>query len=292
MPGRSSKPLFELMTGRRSAGAAPAPRPDATKAPTPRPVAPSVAPASSSPGVEEHATYSIRVTTIYLAGAILLTLSVLIYAGGYKLGYGAGKADFADSMGTGGSDNAGPILDPIRNTGSDLLSDTTTSLNSSGAPGSLGPRPGGTPSTGSSTGEVLPDPLPEAVPAGSSILDHGSGPIMTYAGMAQGDPRIAGVNYVQLGDLPRDQAARAIEYLAASGERTIGVPLERRGGQTNNPWFRLFSLETPVPSEQFAAMGRDRRDHIMRVVKIGQRWQREERGGSDFRSAFYSKYSP
>ena len=72
----------------------------------------------------------------------------------------------------------------------------------------------------------------------------------------------------------------------------MAIPLERRDRATNNPWYRLFSLETPVPSERFAAMGRERRDHIRRVAEIGQRWRREERGGSDFSSAFYSKYVP
>jgi hypothetical protein len=72
----------------------------------------------------------------------------------------------------------------------------------------------------------------------------------------------------------------------------MAIPLERRDRESNNPWFRLFSLEVPVPSEQFAAMGRERRDHIRRVAQIGQRWRREERGGSDFSSAFYSKYVP
>ena len=124
------------------------------------------------------------------------------------------------------------------------------------------------------------------------VLERGSGPIMTYAGMVESDPRSPGVNYVQLGDLPRDQAAAAIEYLAAHGERAMAIPLERADREPNNPCSDLFSLEVPVPSERFAAMGRERRDHIRRVAQIGQRWQREERGGSDFSSAFYSKYVP
>lgn len=262
------------MTGRRSGGAS-APRPAAPRAPRARASA-----APASPDADEPATYTIRVTTLYLACAIALTLGVLTYAGGYKLGWNAGKADLANSMGTREQDE--PIRDPIVE--SPPSDPGPVRISQGDQSGSSDQPPGGSeePLT------VLHDPLPTAV----SILERGSGPIMTYAGMVETDPRTPGVNYVQLGDLPREQAAAAIEFLAAHNERAMGVPLERRDRETNNPWFRLFSLETPVPSERFAAMGRERRDHIMRVGQIGQRWRREERGGSDFSSAFYSKYVP
>ncbi len=271
MPGRSSKPLFELMTGRRSAAAA-----ARARAAEPRPSP------SRAPSGEEPATYAIRVTTLYLGGAILLTLGVLLYAGGYKLGFNAGKADFASSLGAGAADTEDPIRDPI-NTNQSVPSDPIASTRSP---------PSNTPRTDPAPAQVLREPQATPLPTGANVLEIGSGPIITYAGMAQADPRLAGVNYVQMGDLPRDQAAAAIEYFAANAERIIAIPLERRGAQSNNPWYRLFSLEVPVPSEQFAAMGRDRRDHIRRIAQIGQRWRRDERGGSDFSSAFYSKYVP
>eukprot|EP00913_Durusdinium_trenchii_P006358 g5970.t1 len=247
------------MTGRRSAAAAARAR-SADPRPSPRP-------ARASSG-DEPATYSIRVTTLYLAGAILLTLGVFLYAGGYKLGFNAGKADFASSLGTGADDDQGPIRDPIQtgqNQPSDPIASTTTPS-------------GSTPRTEPPPTQALREPQAPPIKTGINVLELGSGPIITYAGMAQSDPRAPGVNYVQMGDLPRDQAAAAVEYFAANAERIIAIPLERRGAPSNNPWYRLFSLEVPVPSEQFAAMGRDRRDHIRRIAQIGQRWRREERG--------------
>ena len=278
MPGRSSKPLFELMTGRRSGGVS-APRRTVPRAP--QDAAPPGRPATIT---DEPATCTFKVTTLYLACAVAVTLGVLIYAGGYKLGWNAGKADLARSMGTPGEDE--PIRDPIveASPGSPEPVSITQGAPGVGAAGGPGAERSPLPE---------PDPpLPARTGGGGSILERGSGPIMTYAGMVETDPRTPGVNYVQLGDLPQDQAVAAIEYLAAHGERAMAIPLERRDRATNNPWYRLFSLETPVPSERFAAMGRERRDHIRRVAEIGQRWRREERGGSDFSSAFYSKYVP
>lgn len=273
MPGRSSKPLFELMTGRRSSGIA---------ASRPARVARVAAAPAPDRDADAPATFTVRVTTAYLALAIILTLGVLIYAGGYKLGWNAGKADLASSMGTSQPDEAGPIRDPIVEP--DPVPVEPVAITH------------GTPSTGRTSASIpaiRPQPTPgESDRPGSGVLARGSGPIITYAGMVEVDPRTPGVNYVQLGDLPLHQAAAAIEYLAAHGERAMAIPLERRDRESNNPWFRLFSLEVPVPSEQFAAMGRERRDHIRRVAQIGQRWRREERGGSDFSSAFYSKYVP
>ncbi len=285
MPGRSSKPLIEMMTGRRPSGSAspapPAPRlsPPSQKHPSP--------PARTASSPEEHATYTVRLTSIYLGGAILLTLGVLLYAGGYKIGWNAGQDQFASSLGASVDDHLEPIRDPISDPQRSLPDNPVAVRTEPLAPQGGAPQRQGEP-------EHPPPRKPpiQTPPPGKSVLDVGSGPIITYAGMVQGDPRTPGVNYVQLVDLPRAQAVAAIEYLAAHNERAIAVPLERRAREPNNPWYRLFSLEVPVPSEQFAAMGRDRRDHIRRVAQIGQRWRREERGGSDFSTAFYSKYTP
>lgn len=277
MAGRSSKPLFELMSARRASAASstrvpPAPRAKAPKAPAPAPEAPTPAPVGAG---EPSARPSITVptTTLYVAIVVVFALCLLAYVVGYSLGERAGKLRLVQA-GLGADEPPGePITDPV--------------LEDSGAnrPAAASDVPGRT----GARGAQAPPPQPEGAQGPSGV---GAGPVLTFQGRLEVDPRVPDTNYLQLGDLPEAQAVSAIAYFAARDERLIGVPLEDRAGGSNDRWFRLFSLESPIPSGRFSEMGRERRDHKRRVAEIGDQWRREERGGSDFSSAFYSLYRP
>ncbi|MEZ6241876.1 MAG: hypothetical protein R3B57_02435 [Phycisphaerales bacterium] len=271
MAGRSSKPLFELMSARRASAAAstrvpPAPRVKAPRAPAPEPPPPKPV---AEPGARPSIT--IPTTTLYVAVVVVLALCLLAYVVGYSLGERAGKLRLVQA-GLGAEAPAGePITDPV--------------LEGPGVTPTL--QPGSRPAA--SPPKSTKPPVQEGAP---TQVAGGSGPILTPEGRVAVDPRIPETNYLQMGDLPEAQAVSAIRFFAAKGERVIGIPLEDKGSGSNDPWFRLFSLEAPIPSGRFSEMGRERRDRKRRVAEIGDQWRREERGGSDFSSAFYSLYRP
>ncbi len=280
MTGRSSKPLFELMSARRASAAAstrvpPAPRVKGPKAPAPEPVAVKPPSPPAEPGARPCVTFP--TTTLYVAIVVVFACCLLAYVVGYALGERAGKREWVEA-GLGGASVGEPISDPV-------LDYPAAQKPAGGAdrgttrPGSLGPTPAGAPPHG---GSEAPRIQPTV----------GSGPILTHGGRVASDPRTPDTNYLQMGDLPEGHATAAIEYFATKGERLIAIPLEDRVGASNDRWFRIYSLESPIPSGRFSEMGPERREHKRRVAEIGDRWRREERGGSDFSSAFYSLYRP
>ncbi len=281
MPGRSSKPLFELMSARRASAAAstrvpPAPRPKAPRPAPSEPVAVKPPPPPPDPGSRPFVT--IPTTTLYVAIVVVFAFCLLAYVVGYSLGQRAGERAWVQA--SLGEDAGGePIVDPVLEDATSRAGSDTQGRDLQGRnPGRQAPsRAGAAPAS------------PPQNPAPSIVDD---GPILTSAGRVAADPRIPETNYLQMGDLPESHARAAIEYFAARGERLIAIPLEDGPGSSNDPRFRLFSLEAPIPSGQFSQMGPERREHKRRVAEIGDRWRREERGGSDFSSAFYSLYRP
>jgi hypothetical protein len=70
-----------------------------------------------------------------------------------------------------------------------------------------------------------------------------------------------------------------------NGMPIIGVPVvdsSVRAG--NNPSrYTLYSIGLAVPGgSQFSAMESQRKEHKRVIASLGDRWQRERRGGSDF----------
>jgi hypothetical protein len=109
--------------------------------------------------------------------------------------------------------------------------------------------------------------------------------LMTAQGYTEADPRVSGNNYLQLATLSTEQAADAVLFMNDNGISIIGVPVvdsSVRAG--NNPSrYTLYSIGLAVPGgSQFGAMESQRREHKRAIANLGERWQRERRGGSDF----------
>lgn len=97
------------------------------------------------------------------------------------------------------------------------------------------------------------------------------------------DPREAGLNYYIVDRYDPATAARAVEFLRASGMDVVALPDE-------NPTFHLIVALPGFPrgslsSPEAKALG----DQIRRLGRV---WKQQNRGPSDFSSCYLKKYEP
>jgi hypothetical protein len=97
------------------------------------------------------------------------------------------------------------------------------------------------------------------------------------------DPREAGLNYYIVDRYDPATAARAVEFLRASGMDVVALPDE-------NPTFHLIVALPGFPrgslsSPEAKAVG----DQIRRLGRV---WKQQQRGPSDFSSCYLKKYEP
>lgn len=147
-------------------------------------------------------------------------------------------------------------------------------------------------------GEQVPQSNPSQPLASTTPPDTGSVPpagttATTTTGSAGEDPRQLGVNYLELCVLTYKDGETAVQYLAKSGVRAAMVSA-RKGvdpgaARTNNQPHLLF-LADGVPSERFKASERERKALEAKVEQLGKRWQREEKGASDFSRPVWRLY--
>ena len=185
---------------------------------------------------------------VYMLIALAAVVMVLVWATAYKMGVSDGKQQMESLVTT------QPLVLPP----SDGIPD-----NASGGPAV----------DDSDVGE------PPRAPARAAQA------IMTAQGYTESDPRIPGNNYLQLATLPTEQAADAVLFMNDHSMPIIGVPVvdsSVRAG--NNPSrYTLYSIGLAVPGgSQFGAMESQRNEHKRAIARLGDRWQRERRGGSDF----------
>lgn len=201
------------------------------------------------PPTAAQGEHEIRLSSqrFYMILAAMLTLLVIVWATAFKMGVNSGKAQME------------PLIDP-----EDVVMPR--------GPIAEGPSGGGAPVSSQAPTE----------PPG----DVGARPresVLSVSGDFVPDPRQSGHNYLQLGALPGAEARDAMSFFAAGGVTLIGVPLDSgRGGDNNTLRFMLFSTGLSVPSERYRAMAPEREQHKRVIASIGERWQRERRGGSDF----------
>ncbi len=200
------------------------------------------------------ATSGIRITPgmIWLGVAAFLVIVFTLWALAYKLG-GQKKLDDVKEL----------LIDPSK-----PVTNPQLPLNAQG--GTSGNTPNNPqPPT------VQSDPTPE--------------PVTT-------DPRKPGNNYLHVVLLVAKEADRAVAYLTKSGVPAFAVPDKKYGkidpaeARAKNDTFLIFVLE-PVPSDQFKASERKRTDLIEKVRQIGKKWQREEKGPSDFGEPSWARFN-
>lgn len=101
------------------------------------------------------------------------------------------------------------------------------------------------------------------------------------------DPRKPGNNYLHIVILPWKDAEKAVAFLNKSGLAAFAVPDKKLGkidpadAKAKNLAHLVFALE-PIASGQYTASERKRQELVDRVKQIGKKWQREEKGPSDF----------
>lgn len=153
-------------------------------------------------------------------------------------------------------------------------------------------------------GPGQPRSVPAAQPSevAAPLTPRPSGPppagaTITARGYLGGDPRESGKNYLALATLNAEDAAAAVEFLAANGVEAVGVPtqaaVDRKGGGANNPGptqaYRLFAMPG-ITSEQYARKMTVRTNLEAKVAALGKAWQDKHRGASNFARTNWEKF--
>lgn len=217
---------------------------------------------------------------VYAGVALLLVLLIGGYGIGYRLGTGSARETERrdaerDAQGVFiddplHSEGAGSNASPPSGSG-----DTTrNSLNSGGF--SVGGSAGGTSGT-----------------AGRADLAVTPGMVLLGSGAPGPDPRRAGVNYLELVTLPREQAIEAVRYLSENGEEAIAVPVGeldpgRRRSNTSDS-FRVIALGLAVPGDRYSSSADARRRFEDRLRRLGKAWT-DEGGVSDFSDPLWRRF--
>ncbi|QOJ00024.1 MAG: hypothetical protein HRU70_05785 [Phycisphaeraceae bacterium] len=288
--GRPNKPLFDLLprdvSDRRSAPAV-TPRssiiehkPPPTSAALPpdpyagRPPMSEHGPASPS-GAAEPDAYLLPRTWVYIG---IAAVSVVLIAT-WILGVRAGRSDaerrlasqLVQDQSPGPSDPT-PIAPPPNRTD----------------PGPVRPNDPKTDNTRPAPPRSTPD-----APAPADPTSVGTGRHFVATGWTDADPRQKNLNYLHLPALRRDDALRAVLFLAENRVEAMAVPTETvdrsPSADKNHPLFRVVVLQG-ITREQYQGDGGVRARLEQTVRAVGQRWRKDHRGASDFSSMTWVKF--
>jgi hypothetical protein len=104
------------------------------------------------------------------------------------------------------------------------------------------------------------------------------------------DPREKGLNYLYLAVLSQSEAERAGKFLRDNGVEAYAVAwVDPKGGSANNadPLFRLF-VKPGLPG---AELKKTTAQNLQtRVLELGAKWQKENRGSSNFAKFSWEKF--
>ncbi len=297
---RHKSPLFDLVRGGSSSTpAAGTPttshRPSINVEPTPLPNLPRPTLSSHIPVDESTADritslragvtrpsggiVSLPLNSLYLSIAAVIGLGIAIWAGAYWLGGRAKEKELAPYIAAGiqpGTTSPSPQTNPSPSPFNNPAPVPPPRLSGS----TLNPEAGRT-----STG-----PTP---PTLSAPTFTGPGSIITSKGMADKDPREAGLNYLAIVRLPRADAEKVISFLGASGFEAIGVPVapvEKGSKAANNlPLYQVTSLQG-ISGEQYRKEDPIKVKIDQEVQRLGVIWKRDHRGTTNFMQSGWVKY--
>lgn len=287
MGRKAATPLFELLADRAQPTERPRPvvppRTPSTPTPTskglPRteaPVAESVEPTAAgwTASAGEFAIRGgvVRMPTSY--GLIAVAAILVVLVGAWAMGYLAGE-----SRATREAEARLNALAPAGDLGGTIREPEPQ------AP--PGPRSEGPPE--SPSGPIAGESLAQKPPSRPAISPQGEAPAAFDAGGAlAGDPRPVGLNYLVLGELGFEDAASAVERLAAAGVGVVAVRVDRASGRSNNAVrYALFTSEG-LTAEQYRSDRAARGARLDAVKRVGARW-RSEGGPTDFSTAYWDK---
>ncbi len=289
--GRRTKPLFDLLPdtlGKSSAPPAEQPRhpesatlselkPRVAVRPVPQPEARGDA---WSAAMLSGGVVRMRANLLYLLAAGWLVSLLVVWLVGHEWGAASKARELEPLL------QRGPTpSDPLSAGVSAPSSDRPVGIGSSSPePAKPQPKPITT---------IVPGPVagqPQATPA----ADTGQAPYITSTGRTNRDPRTPGLNYLVLATVPEDEAVRAVRFLADHGHNAVGVPateVDRRGGSAKDSRYRLVVL-TGITAAEYrdAAPVRTRLEADVR--RLGQIWQQEHRGSTNFGRPGWEKFQP
>lgn len=223
-----------------------------------------VRPTADAPADERQRVITVSMNTLMMICAGIIVAAVGAYVIGVRYGQSveSKKLPAGSTITAENTSPAPPIIDPTSPLGSILQP------------------------TGADGGPGAPPVLTPAADAAD-------------AGVYTTDPRTPGVNYLELAVLSYRDAVEAIGYLGKNGVKAAAVPVSVTRGakgvdiervRAKNDFCVLFVLEGLASSEYKSEAGSKKRlDLESRVKAIGSRWQKEERGASNFADTLWRK---
>ncbi|MFO0833009.1 MAG: hypothetical protein U0637_14350 [Phycisphaerales bacterium] len=208
---------------------------------------------------------ALRIPTVlaYIIACAVVAVLLGTWFVAYKVGHQAGKDQMAEFVRGG----APKISEPDAGAPSGTASQTPASTNQTPSQVvSQPPQPAGMPPI------LTFDQLSTALRPGGA---------MTARGWMDRDPRSAGLNYLELATLQRDDAVKAVIYLTASGQDAFAIPLDAKANPANNRSLRFRLIAWPgLTSDEYAGGRGDKASSIQNAVaRLGKQWG----GPSDFR---------
>lgn len=104
------------------------------------------------------------------------------------------------------------------------------------------------------------------------------------------DTRVVGLNYLRVvSSLAREDAIAAAEYLAANGVPAFATVDTEQGGGNNGSLWCVRAARGFEGAPRWNDSKEERRQLQVSVAKIGQDWQQNHRGVSDFSQTYFEK---
>lgn len=298
-PGRTHRPLFDLMQGGTSvprvSSSAPSkptvrvelkPRTEASSAPQPEPVRTQPGPPVRTDGVRSgplasllgDATVRVPLNALYFGAAAAIALGVLILVSGVKWGRAQAEGEFERFKLSDGGVAKEPLTQAPPLAGKNAPPAPVSPPTAGASPTAAGEK--------SASRSGKPPDRPSAPPGTSPNGQPYSGPpILTSKGLLYGDPRQSGLNYLHLATLQRADAEAAILFLDANGQEAVGVPMDGGSGSANNPNLTGKYVVVAMPGisgEQWSKKMTARSNLEGQTARLGQVWQRDHKGPSNF----------
>lgn len=271
MPGGKKTPaLFELIKDARGVAPSvpprpivttpaevippqpPSPQPPEQPAATPPPESPRPHPATS----QGDRRVAVPLSWLYLGAAGLLLGALLLWVIAWRGGADREKVKADKQLGLVAGQQAPAVNDPLK---------------------VQQPQPQQIP--------ISPGLVPQRPPPGTPAPTADSP--TTSASFGQ-DPRQPGFNYLLVeGKLDKDSAQKIFDFLTTSGLPVFAV-VDDRGGAANNPALYLIGVSRGFNRDDLRSKAKGELEAQIR--KLGQQWQSQHRGSTDFSRFFWARH--
>lgn len=289
--GRRTQPLFDLIRGAGDRTGPAAPH-------TPAAVAPA---ADTVPNGEEawttgaegwldaKRTISMPVARLYFAAAGVIIVLALVWLVAYRTGYTTANRELEPYLNRETSDPN--VNDPLEGRSRQALGPDRSGPSGAGQGDPAKPSP--KPDPGSQGQPPSPAPPKPTPPKPAPPKDEGTrNP--PKAPMPPPDTRVAGHNYLLIAaNLPLSEARRAALFLTENGVPCAAVPVDPGAEEAKDPPSNVYSL-MGIPGAEYSSRWKERTDHQREVARLGQIWQKQHKGSSNFAQSqtMWQKYKP